>query len=299
MKKIILDTDVGIDCDDAVALGLLLTAQNQDKCQLQAVTVSTTRKGAVGTVKAICNFFGIEVPIGGLRGEPLPCDATQTYATNIAERFKQIDDCSEATKLLRKTIASAQEKITLIAIGPLTNIANLLKSQADEYSVLSGIELVKKSVDKIYMMGGCFVSKSDGELMTEWNIAQDIPSARYVAEYMPCEMIYCPFEVGKLVKTRMKKDETNPVWFSMLSHARYTYGADYTGDFSRESWDPVTCLSALDENNPAFTYSKYGRIAINEQGQTLWTADEHRKHRYVTTESTMQRLENIINESIR
>ena len=147
-------------------------------------------------------------------------------------------------------------------------------------------------------MGGCFKSSDVKELMTEWNIAQDIVSAQYVAQEFPCEMVYCPFEVGKSVKTKMGADKKNPVWFSMFCHAKYMYGAEFDADFFRESWDPVTCLAALNEKKEYFKYSEYGEIKINEKGQTLFEKKKNGRHRYLMNESCLAKIEQIVNESI-
>ena len=58
MKRILLDTDMGVDCDDAVALALTLKAENAGLAELVGVTASTTRRGAVATVNAICRYYG-------------------------------------------------------------------------------------------------------------------------------------------------------------------------------------------------------------------------------------------------
>ena len=48
MKKIILDTDIGIDCDDAAAIGMLLQLEEEGKCFVEGITTCTTREGGGG-----------------------------------------------------------------------------------------------------------------------------------------------------------------------------------------------------------------------------------------------------------
>ena len=52
MKRIILDTDIGVDCDDAVALAMLIGFAKSGHCSIEAITTSTTRRGAVASVRA-------------------------------------------------------------------------------------------------------------------------------------------------------------------------------------------------------------------------------------------------------
>lgn len=301
MNSVILDTDMGVDCDDAAALGLLLNEQKQGKCKIAAITASTTRKGAVATINTILKYYHEpEIPVGVLKGEPLACDSVNNYALAVLEKYQESDEAQDATNLLRFTLANAKEKMDVIAVGPLTNIKNLLQSQADGISPLSGIELVRQKVRKLYLMGGVFAEnyQNGGKIFTEWNIEQDIQAARYVAEYFPCEMLYSPFEIGQRVKTKMQNSD-NPVWFCMKSFA-IAGGNDYQPVFYRSSWDPVTCLVATREESELFSYSPYGTIRIDEKGYTHFIKDsgEAGKHRFMLVNDRLPEVERLINESI-
>ena len=257
MKKIILDTDVGVDCDDAAALALLLNAQNAGKCKILGITASTARPGATATIQTICEYYGVkDIPTARLR-QPLNCDAINNYALAVQQKYGKQDEDTEAVDLLRRLLAQQQEKVTLIAIGPLTNIQNLLKSGADQYSPLSGRELVEQKVEAFYLMGGAFAAnypscKDEPEkVMSEWNILQDVPAARYVADNYPGTMLYCPHELGANIFTFMGNEE-NPVWYSFLSFAK-SNNEPYENGFKRQSWDPLTCWVALEEAQPLFS----------------------------------------------
>ena len=63
MNKIIFDTDIGGDCDDAGALAILHEAQNAGKAELLAVTLSTSSPYAAGCADAINRYYGHIVPI--------------------------------------------------------------------------------------------------------------------------------------------------------------------------------------------------------------------------------------------
>lgn len=298
MKSIIFDTDMGVDCDDAVALGILINEEKRKNCKILAITASTTRTGAVATIKTICKYYGVpEIPVGVLKGEPLVCDAMNNYAKAVMQKYDETDEAQCATALLRKTLAKAVEKVDIVAVGPLTNIKNLLASGADEFSPLGGIELVKEKVGKIYLMGGAFLEnyKDRTEIFGEWNIMQDVPSARYVAQYFPCEMLYCPHEVGQPVKTKMQYSD-NPVWFSMKAFA-LSDGQIYEPAFYRQSWDPITCLAATREDCELFSYSAYGKIEISENGRTHFKK-EAGNHRFMLVNEKVAELEKLVNECV-
>ena len=155
-QRVILDTDMGVDCDDAVALAILLNKQIAKELEILCVTTSTTRSGAVSTVRAIAEYYGESVTVGAMAKPALGCDKLNNYSAAVMEKYGAPDGACEAVKLLRKTLAEAKEKITLVAIGPLVNLARLLKSEADEISALGGVELLERSVEEIFCMGGSF-----------------------------------------------------------------------------------------------------------------------------------------------
>lgn len=273
---IILDTDLGADCDDAVALALLLKAEKAGKCRLKAITASTAREGATATAEAICGYYGFHKPTAHLT-QPLDCDKTDCYARAVMEKFGTSDTDEEAVNLLRKTLAESEGRLTFIAIGPLTNVAALLKSPPDGYSPLSGAELFKQKVDKIYVMGGNFrennaaMGYDKDYRIPEWNIFQDVEAAKYVFDNLTTEAVLIPHEAGINVYTEMGEDGDNPVWYSM---AQFALNAGITfddGKFRRHSWDPITCLMAVDDLSRWFGLSPLGKITVDGEGFTHFT----------------------------
>lgn len=289
--KVILDTDMGIDCDDAAALGLLINLDQQNKVDLIAITASTARKGATATIKAIMDYYGKNtIPVGKLTSTFLPCDHQNSYALAIQKKTG-IKDCDDdALTLLRKTLAESSAKITMIAVGPLTNMADLLQSKPDQYSPLTGIELIKEKIASIYIMGGAF-DKND---FPEWNILQDIQSAIIVNDQWPTEIIYSPHEVGFRIQTKMGLNDENPVWASMYYFAVYNHFSMKNG-YSRYSWDPITCMAAVPEFANLFDFSPPGDVYINAEGITSYQANPDGKHRYLTLKSKIKEIEKALN----
>ena len=65
MKKIIFDTDLGGDCDDVMALDLLISADRAGECELLGVTYSADVKASPACIYAILNYHGrAGIPIG-------------------------------------------------------------------------------------------------------------------------------------------------------------------------------------------------------------------------------------------
>lgn len=301
MRKIILDTDMGVDCDDAAALAILLNAHNSKKIELIGVTASSGREGATATIKAIMDYYQVkDIRIGSFSSDLLDCDFINNYAKAVKEKYQKEDVNCNSIKLIRELLHKSNEKVTIVAIGPLTNMANLLVSSPDEYCNLSGIELVKQKVDKFLVMGGAFIQNYQHgkitEIFSEWNILQDIKSARTFSELCPVETVYSPHEVGNVVFTKMKRNN-NPVWFSMLEFAKANK-FPYEPEFYRQSWDPITCLFALNENDSDFVLSKSGIITIDNKGITSFDANSEGNHYYISTRSNLKSIEKKVNELI-
>lgn len=313
VQKIIFDTDMGVDCDDAVALAILLNKHKKKEVELLAVTASSTREGATATVQAILDYYGVSVPVGAMAAPSIPCDKMNNYAKAVKEKFQTQDSTVDAVELLRKTLAAQSEKITLIAVGPLSNIARLLKSGADGYSTLSGKELVEEKVETLYIMGGCFAQNYEegapiygrSRHHAEWNILQDIDSAKITANECPVEMRFLPFEGGILAFTNNRKNQENPVFYSMTS---YMLSEGFTpqnhpesfladGTFRRHSWDPITCLCATEDCSEYFTLSPLGKISVTDNGYTVWEEGEGKGRFYILTKD-FEKIETVVNAAV-
>ncbi len=295
-KQIIFDTDIGMDCDDAAALGILLNAHKRGECEILAITASTGRDGATATVNAICDYYGVNgIPVGRMK-RMLQCDGVNNYARAVMEKYGTEDVETDAVPLLRKTLAEAAGKVSVIAVGPLSNLEELLKSKADEFSPLCGADLVKQKVDKLYVMIGSFPQNFGGKRFREWNLLQDVPAARYVIENWGTKKVYLPHEIGAAVFTEMGQNE-NPVWYSMKNFA-IANGVDISNGYRRESWDPVTCMIALNENNPLFIYSPEGTVTVDGDCVTLFEEKTGGLDKYLSVNSDLKGIEKLLNLSV-
>ena len=301
VKKIVLDTDIGIDCDDAVALALLLEKHVKKECELILVTTCSTRDGATETVKAICNYYNAQVDIGAMATPKLLCDDVNTYATAVKTKFCKSVDTVDAVKLLRKKLSSLTEKVTFIAIGPLVNVRRFLESAPDEISNKSGLELAREKIEALYVMGGSFTENYDilgkpkSELFAEWNILQDIKSAQMVTENFPNDIYFIPWEAGFEVYSNMGVGN-NPVWYAMEQHAIYL-GADING-YKRDSWDPVTCLLATENCDDYFCFSPSGKVTIDNDGVTKFISCEGKSH-ILLLKKQYKEIASVINSKLR
>ncbi len=173
--KLILDTDIGSDIDDAVCLAYLLA---QPQCDLLGITtVSGEPAQRAMMASAQCKVAGKAVPI--CAGAELPLlvaprqpKCPQAYALSRWDHDTNFK-AGEAIEFLRHTIRANPGEVTLLAIGPLTNIALLFKTDPEIPALLKSLVL----------MGGLFDTNKlrnwkGGKW--EWNIYCDPHAAAIV-----------------------------------------------------------------------------------------------------------------------
>lgn len=219
--KLIIDTDPGID--DAVALAAALFNPDMD------VQLITTVAGNVGVEKTTLNtlrllsFWGLDIPVAQGAGQPLlrePQDAAEVHGESGMEGFAYHEvNCPvlgcHAVEAMREVLLGAEEKITLVALGPLTNVALLFAMYPE----------VKARINQLVIMGGSTL-RGNKTPMGEFNIVADPEAAKMVfAAGVP--MVICGLNIGPQaslpyeVSCRMR--DTNPTGaalFSMLQHYR-------------------------------------------------------------------------------
>jgi inosine-uridine nucleoside N-ribohydrolase len=165
---IILDTDIGTDIDDAFALALVLRSPELDLIGVTTVSGDTAARAAIAAKMLSIAGRG-DVPVfAGPPGKPLPC-AQCRWAESF--RWPELDH-EGAVAFLEDQFNRQPGELTLVTIGPLTNIAALLKRDP----------AVAKKIKRIVMMGGSLRrGYSPGSGPTpEYNIAADIPAAQAV-----------------------------------------------------------------------------------------------------------------------
>ena len=300
MKRIFLDTDLGDDCDDVAALALLLQLEREGKCFIEGISSSLAREGSTATIRAICDYYGFEKPVGKMLAPVIPCDMRK-YGKAIKEAYGYQDVDKTGVEVFREVFAKANERIDIIAIGPLTTIKDCMKSLADDISSMSGMELIKEKAGTLYLMGGSFLEnyKLGGRELSfvepEWNIQQDVEAAKFVIENYPHDIIISPYEAGEKVYTRIPKTGS-PLRFAFDCAAR---NAGIEPDkYQRNSWDPQTCLCAIEDCSEFFTLSEKGDVVIAENGATKFEPNVGGNCRILLLKENYRGIEKRINELI-
>lgn len=180
MKKrnILMDCDPGID--DCIAIGIAVA--NTDKfniCGITTVAGNQTLDHVTENALKLLSFLGANIPVA--RGADTPLIRQSVSAANIhgesgigycilpATSMPPVSD--SAVSFLHKKIMALpeNEQMTLVATGPLTNIALLLKS----------FPAVSSKINEICLMGGA-ITGGNSTATAEFNIWEDPEAAKIV-----------------------------------------------------------------------------------------------------------------------
>lgn len=170
--KVLLDTDIGSDIDDAVCLAYLLA---QPECELLGITtVSGEATKRAMLASALCHVAGkqapihpgAEAPLDGHQRQPQAPQATALGRWQHDQDFEQ----DSAVPFLRECIRRYPGEVTLLAIGPLTNVAQLFEADPEIPGLLKGLVL----------MCGDWTERSPRPGGLEWNARCDPVAAATV-----------------------------------------------------------------------------------------------------------------------
>ncbi len=297
--KVIFETDLGNDVDDAMALDLMFKYMNEGKIDLVAIMLNKESPFSAEYADILCTWYGHPgIPIGVVRDGP-DCshDAVQ-YAEAVcgmkdaeggplfARTLSGYDDLPLAVDLYRKILSEAPDGgITIVSTGFSTNLARLLDSPADGFSPLDGRELVEKKVALLSTMAGV----ASDENLPEYNIIKDIPAARKVFGEWPGKIVDSPFEVGIAIRYPGTSIEKDFAWADAHPMVE-AYKVYNTMPYDEPTWDITSLLYAVEglgtPENSYFGMLGPGTIEVNDKGGMRFTPDESGNRYYLTADST-------------
>ncbi|MHC4714665.1 MAG: nucleoside hydrolase [Planctomycetota bacterium] len=173
--KLIIDSDPGID--DALAIALLV---DSPEVNIHAVTAANGNLPAEECLRNVYRIFGFlrieEKPLIGLgRDWPRSAeDARHIHGKDgLANTYMPVfirNAAEPASKLITSVLTGSPEPVTLLALAPLTNVAD----------AIDRMDPADAEVERIVNMGGAFHVPGNASPTAEFNIYQDPEAARRV-----------------------------------------------------------------------------------------------------------------------
>lgn len=287
--SIIFETDMGNDVDDALALDMLYKYHEAGRINLLAMTTNKKSEYSAGYLDIMNTWYGHpDIPIGVVEGGTdtdnldnfvraaclLQKDGQPAFARTIADHSL----FPKSVALYRKTLAAQPDaSVVIVSVGFSTNLAQLLDSPGDEYSSLTGRELVAKKVVLLSAMMGHFADPH----FQEFNVKCDIPAARKVIAEWPTQIIVSPFEVGEAILYPGASIQHDFTWAN--PHPLVVGYENYLPmPYDRQTWDLTSVLCVVEKENVFFGSSGPGTIAITEDAITHFTPGPSGRHSYLT-----------------
>lgn len=277
---IIYDTDLDTDCDDVGALSMIYEQVLRKNAELLGIITDTVNPYSAPCAEALGKFYGVERPIGTIYSDELPESETDRltayrkhsasmgtadYTAELSRELGKTDkDYPHAVRVYRQLLsASPDGSVTVVCVGLLTAINDLLDSEPDDISPLSGDELVRQKVKRIISMGAPnkegdnFNWQMDGIAAAEFLARCPVPI--YVSEY-GTDVI-----TGADMEIRIEKAHPLRRAYEIFNHEE---GCE------RPSWDLIATLFALDEHTAYLRAVPHSKCEFDPTiPRSRWTGD--------------------------
>jgi inosine-uridine nucleoside N-ribohydrolase len=278
--RLILDTDIGNDVDDALALAMIHALQNRAEVRLLAVTITKDNRYAAPFVDLVNTFYGRpDIPVGVVRNgktrENSPMlegpvqrrDPSGHYIYH--RRIQEGSQAPEAVELLARILRQQPDhSVTIAQIGFSTNLVRLLKTP-------QGRELIQHKVNALYLMAGNFVKPQP-----EYNVYTDPDSAKLLFQGWPTPMIFSGFEVGlaitfpyEAIERDFSYTDNHPIVEAFRIYVRKRE--------DHPNWDSTAVLDAIRPDRGYFELSARGRVKLGPKNTTVFTPDAQGNCRYL------------------
>jgi inosine-uridine nucleoside N-ribohydrolase len=292
-NAIILDTDIGPDYDDVGAMAVMHALADRGEVKPLAVISCNKNELIVPTIEIINTFFGRpDLPTGAPKGAAAPDHgASQKWPEMLAEKYPhkiaKTSDAPDAIETYRKILAKQPDKsVTIVTIGFLTNLADLLASKPDANSQLSGANLIRKKVKLLVSMAGAF---PEGR---EYNVLVDSLASQKVFSEWPTDIVFSGWEIGEKIKTGLKVVANEQLKSPVKDVYQLAMPKSKEDANGRMSWDQTAVLVGIRGVQPYFGLKK-GRIIV-EGGNNKWQDDPMGPHAYLTQQMPVNELTELI-----
>lgn len=255
MHKIILDTDIGTDVDDALALAVLLGSKEVDLIGITTVYGDVRLRSQIAM--NLCSMADRQVPT--FMGNDKTISGREVWMSgsegkNVESLDSFIPQDTSAVDFLIKAVTDQPQSIDVIAIGPLTNIARAIQSFSD----------FEKKVKRVWIMGGDFTQSK-----VEHNFKCDIDAARIVLESsIPITILDLPSSQKTIIGMQEIEQIRNAPVFGTLLYSEILSWIEPRNQDWTIPHDPIAALSLLAPE--FFETTAAGMVKVDSDGLSFW-----------------------------
>ncbi len=297
--KVIFDTDIDGDNDDVAAAAILHAFADEGRLEILAMGVVSLHPYSPACLDAINTYYGRpDIPIGVYKGTKLAMHGS-SYAKIVTERCPNdiglSDGVPNVMAVYRRVLSKQPDgKVMMIAVGQMNNLVDLLASAPDEYSDLTGRELVRRKVRELFVMAPYFNEKN--EYQRAYNFITSPQAAVELIEKWPTTIRFGEGNLGHRHFIGSRLSETpadNPARIAF--EAYFAAEKQNTGKIEnqRHCADPATVLYAV-TGTQYFGEVGPGACDVREDGYTRWNAGRDKQHFYNKQKLPTAELEGVL-----
>lgn len=289
---IIFDTDIGTDVDDAGALAILHVLADNGEARILATMSANQNRWSAPALDVINTYYGRgDLPVGSSKTGPNPEEWYHDSVGDYPHDLISGDDAPDGVELYRKILASqGDNSVTIVVVGWLTNMAELLESEADRHSPLTGKQLVKAKVKELVSMGGTWPNSPKKE--GEYNFHMDGAGAHKVISEWPGKIVFTG--LGKDVMTGGRLAAEGPKDNPVPAFYRNFFEGYKVSE--RSSWDLIAVLYAVRGASDYFAVVSDGKCVSREDGSNQWIPGPPRNHSYLLYKMPEKELAAVIED---
>jgi inosine-uridine nucleoside N-ribohydrolase len=272
-QPFIVDTDMAPD--DWLAILCLL---GRPEVEVKAITV--TGAGEAHCAPGVRHALGLvalagrpDIPVTCGRETPLQGD--HVFPTSWRERVDNLLDLSlpenpnapaneSAVELLMRTVQESSRPVHILALGPLTNVAEVLKA---EPSLIENVQRITIMGGAVHVPGNVGPSSDIDNSVAEWNIYVD-PHAAAVVFHSGAPVTLVPLDATNHAPLtmnfyrRLERDRETPV--AQFAYLVLSSLMDFIRGGAYYFWDPLAAAIATDGSLAA--YEEQPLLVIEEEG---------------------------------
>jgi inosine-uridine nucleoside N-ribohydrolase len=298
--NVLFDTDLDGDNDDVAAVAILHALADAGRVRILAMGVVSRCPDSPACLDAINTYYGRgDIPIGVYKGKTL-AEVPSRYAKVVAERCPndvgRAERVPDVLQVYRRALAAqADGSVTMIAVGQMNNLVDLLETAPDAESGLLGKELVRRKVAALFVMGPYF--SENGEFHRAYNFTTSPRAARELVERWPTPIRFGEGILGHRHFIGARLSETpaeNPARIAFDAYFAAEKRESKNAEYQRHCADPSTVLYAVC-GTQYFREIGPGACDVRADGYTRWNAAvRDKQHYYNAPKLTVAELERVM-----
>nr|MBA3937798.1 nucleoside hydrolase [Planctomycetota bacterium] len=263
VERIIFDSDMSSDHDDAADIAVLHALADLDECEILACMASSQNGGTAVAFNAINTYFGRPgIPCGRRPDSSGPGAYPGTLMAEFPHPlYATWQDPPLCVDLYRQVLAAQPDhSVSIVTTGYLNNLEALMKSGPDQSSPLAGMDLIRLKVKLLSCAAGCYPKGN------EFNLRVEPAAAFYVVNNWPTTVFYDGYDVGQAIYSGAGLEQTgreNPI--------RRAFELTFFGPYP--TWGQLMVYYAVrtPESRVLWDYNTTGRNNADATGYNWWS----------------------------